>query len=104
MVSKYEKHVFICTNKRETNDKRGCCATKNSEAIQLKLKSELQKRGLGLKIRANKAGCFDFCENGPVLVVYPEGIWYQKVTPDDVEEIVENHLVGGIPVERLKMN
>jgi (2Fe-2S) ferredoxin len=54
-------------------------------------------------IRANKAGCLDQCELGVSVVVYPEGVWYGRVTLDDVNEIVERHLIGGTPVERLRV-
>jgi (2Fe-2S) ferredoxin len=62
-----------------------------------------QTAAAGLKgvVRANKAGCLDQCEHGPVVVVYPEQVWYGFVQPGDVEEIVREHLVGGRPVERL---
>lgn len=66
------------------------------------LKKELAKRGLHKRIRANAAGCLDACEQGPAVVVYPEGIWYGGVTVDDVPEIVE-HVLGGPPVERLRL-
>ena len=52
-------------------------------------------------MRANKCGCLDQCELGPTVVVYPEAVWYGHVTPDDVDEIIESHIVGGQPVERL---
>jgi len=65
------------------------------------LKAELTKRGLSKQIRANNAGCLDQCEHGVTVVVYPEQVWYGAVTVDDVNEIVEKHLVGGEPVERL---
>jgi (2Fe-2S) ferredoxin len=67
------------------------------------LKAALKARGLQSRIRANSAGCLDACEHGVAVVVYPEGVWYGGVTPADVPEIVECHLVGGVPVERLRI-
>jgi (2Fe-2S) ferredoxin len=64
-------------------------------------------KSLGLsgegKVRVNKAGCMDRCEEGPVCVVYPEGVWYTYIDETDVDEIVESHLVNGKPVDRLKI-
>lgn len=101
---RFEKHLFICTNQRPSDNPKGCCASKGSEAIASKFKEELHKRGLKAKIRANKAGCLDLCEHGPTVVVYPEGVWYKHVALEDVEEIIESHLVGGTVVERLMVD
>jgi (2Fe-2S) ferredoxin len=61
----------------------------------------LAERGIRGTVRANKAGCLDQCEIGPTVVVYPEAVWYGHVTPADVDEIIESHIIGGRPVERL---
>mgnify|MGYP000980371526 CR=1 FL=1 len=66
-------------------------------------KEELVRRELNVDVRAQKAGCLDICEAGPSVVIYPEGIWYGKVKPEDVQEIVQSHLIDGQPVERLKV-
>ena len=71
--------------------------------MQKKFKKKLAECGLKGRIRANQAGCLDQCEHGPNLVVYPEAIWYGGVTPDDVDEIVHTHIIGGTPVRRLMM-
>jgi (2Fe-2S) ferredoxin len=63
---------------------------------------ELGLSGPG-KIRINKAGCLDRCADGPVAVIYPEGIWYTFVDTEDIEEIIQSHLVQGRPVERLQL-
>lgn len=65
------------------------------------LKKELGARGLSRLIRANNAGCLDQCEHGVAVVVYPEQVWYGGVTPADIPELVEKHLVGGELVTRL---
>ncbi len=102
MPPPFEKHVFVCTNLREANNPKGSCAAKGSEELPLAFKKALEAHGR-LPIRINKAGCLDACERGCTVVVYPENVWYEKVTAGDVGEIVEKHLVGGAPVERLRM-
>jgi (2Fe-2S) ferredoxin len=54
-------------------------------------------------VRANRAGCLDACEAGVTVVVYPEGVWYARVTPDDVDTIIDEHIMGGRPVEHLRI-
>ena len=98
---RFRHHLFVCENRRPDGASRPCCAARGGEAVKQAFKSELMKRGLHGEIRANSAGCLDLCEQGPVVVVYPEGAWYVGVQPGDVAEIVEEHLVGGRPVERL---
>ncbi len=58
---------------------------------------------MAARVRINKSGCLDQCEHGPTVVVYPEAVWYGNVKPEDAEEIVQEHLVGGRPVERLRI-
>ncbi len=100
---RYRHHVFVCENRRPDDDPRGCCAAKGSEAIRDALKAEIHRRGLKQEVRANGAGCLDSCAEGPTIVVYPEGVWYGRVRVEDVPEIVESHLVNGVPVERLRV-
>ena len=69
----------------------------------MSLKDEIKRRGLKSTVRANRAGCLDVCELGVTVVVYPEEVWYGRVTVDDVAEIVEQHLIGGRPVDRLRI-
>jgi (2Fe-2S) ferredoxin len=99
----YEKHVFICTNRRDSSNPKGSCAAKGSEQVRERFKKELSERGLKGRMRANAAGCLDQCEHGCTVVVYPEQVWYGHVTPDDVNEIVEEHLLADRPVERLRL-
>jgi len=103
-VSHYQRHVFFCTNRREGGDRR-CCAASGSEAMRDYAKRRIKALGLAGpgQVRVNAAGCLDRCEEGPVAVVYPEGVWYTYVDESDVEEIVTEHLVGGRVVERLKI-
>lgn len=102
-MAKFEHHIFICANQRPPENPRGCCDPAGLGQLQLQFKKELAARGLKGTIRANKAGCLDQCEHGPTVVVYPEAIWYGGVTAADVSEIIESHLLNGIPVVRLQM-
>jgi len=99
----FEKHVFICTNRRDPSNPKGSCAAKGSEAVREEFKKQIYERGLKGRMRANAAGCLDQCENGCTVVVYPEQVWYGHVTPGDVTEIIEEHLEKGNVVERLLM-
>lgn len=103
MPAPFERHVFICTNRRPDTAPRPSCAPQGSEAVRDAFRKELAARGLNNRIRANVAGCLDACEYGPSLVVYPDEVWYGGVTVGDVAEIVEEHIVGGRPVERLRI-
>lgn len=102
-MSYFQKHVFICTNQRENGEP--CCNNIGGTAAFAYAKDRigaLGKNGPGA-IRINKAGCLGRCDNGPVMVVYPEETWYSFVDNDDVEEIIQQDLIGGQVVERLKL-
>jgi (2Fe-2S) ferredoxin len=98
----FKHHIFCCTNKREPGHKRGCCAEKNADDLRAYMKERVKELGIK-KTRVNNAGCLDRCELGPVMVIYPEGIWYSPKTKADVDEIIKEHLLGGTPVERLRL-
>ena len=99
----YKCHVFICTNRRDPGNPKGDCASKGSEAVREQFKKQIAEKGLRGTMRANAAGCLDQCEHGCTVVVYPEAVWYGGVKPEDVSEIIDQHLVGGQPVERLRI-
>lgn len=96
-------HIFVCTNERPTDHPRGCCLAKGSPTIRDALKSAIKKAGLGAEVRVNAAGCLDQCEHGVTVVIYPDAVWYGFVTAADVDEIVRDHIVGGRPVDRLRL-
>lgn len=100
-MPKYKHHLFICTNQRSAEDARGCCKARGSEKIREFFKDEVKRRGLKGTVRANAAGCLDHCEFGPVVVVYPEGVWYRVASVEDAREILDSHIEGGKIVERL---
>lgn len=102
MPPPYVRHVFVCTNRRPDGSPKGCCASKGSDEVRLEFKRQLDEHGVS-GVRSNAAGCLDACERGVSVVVYPDNVWYGGVTVADVKEIVETHLIGGRPVERLVM-
>ena len=102
-MSYYQKHVFFCINQRD--DGTACCADCDAAAMQSYAKERiksLKKNGQG-KIRINRAGCLDRCDEGPVLVIYPEAVWYRYVDRQDIDDIIEEHLLHDRHVERLKI-
>jgi (2Fe-2S) ferredoxin len=102
-MSYYRYHVFFCCNQREPPER--CCA--NNDALALSQYAKQRIKALGLsgpgRVRINKAGCLDRCEEGPVIVVYPEEIWYTYVDKEDIDEIIDRHVIGGEIVERLRI-
>jgi (2Fe-2S) ferredoxin len=99
----FERHIFVCGNQRSPGHPRGCCDPNADDHLQKAFKKVLADRGVHRRVRANKAGCLDQCEHGPTVVVYPDVVWYGGVTEADVAEIVDSHIVGGVPVERLRL-
>lgn len=100
-MARFERHLFICTNERPAGHPKGCCREKGSEGIRAALKAELKRRGLSGIVRANASGCLDACEFGVSIVVYPEGIWYGRVTLEDVPQIIDRTVLNGEVIERL---
>lgn len=104
-MSYYQRHLFFCTNLRE-DPQRPCCA--GSGAVQLRAWAKARVKELGLagpgQLRVNSAGCMDRCEQGPTLVVYPDGVWYSYLDEQDLEEIIQEHLIAGRVVQRLLLD
>jgi (2Fe-2S) ferredoxin len=99
----YQYHIFICENERDSADPRGCCHQKGAPKIRARFKQRIEELGLHSLVRANSAGCLNTCANGPSVVIYPQGVWYGKVKIEDVEEIVQEHLLKNRVVTRLLM-
>lgn len=99
----YRYHVFFCTNQREEG--AACCNRRGAQALRDYAKQKVKTLGLSGPggVRINNAGCLDRCDEGPVVVVYPEGVWYTYIDKDDIDEIIDQHLVHGRPVDRLKI-
>jgi len=94
-MGQYTTHVFVCTSGDD------CPVRGDVEAIVKYLRGEAVKAGLKDDVRVNKAGCFSQCGHGPMMVVYPENVWYAGVKESDLPEIFESHIKNGTPVRRL---
>ncbi len=95
----FRHHVILCAQQKAENVE--CCAGKNAAATLAALNASLARHGLRDEVLVSSTGCLGACTHGPVMIVYPEAIWYGGVTADAVEEIVAQHLKEGRPVERL---
>ncbi len=97
----FKHHLFFCLNERSNGE--NCCSQHNAFELFTYAKNRIKELGLSGagKIRVNKAGCLDACNLGPVMVIYPEGTWYTFIDTEDIEEIIQSHLIKGKPVERL---
>ena len=102
-MSYYQHHVFFCCNQRTNGE--ACCQDHGAQKMRDYAKKQVKALGLSGegRVRINQAGCLDRCELGPVMVVYPEEVWYTYVDESDVDEIIEQHLKNGRVVERLKI-
>lgn len=101
-MSFYKRHIFFCTNRREH---KICCQDHDAAAMRAYAKQRAKDLGITGQggVRVNTAGCLDRCSEGPVAVVYPEGVWYSYESQGDIDEIIEEHLVHGRIVERLRI-
>lgn len=100
---KYQKHLFICANQRGADAPRPSCGEQTGLALVAAFKKAIKDKNLDIRIRAQRTGCLDLCEHGPTVAVYPEGVIYGNVSLADVQEIVDEHIEKGTPVERLKL-
>lgn len=102
-MSYYERHVFFCCNQRQEGEQ--CCNNHGSQKMREYAKErvkQLKLTGPG-KVRINQSGCLDRCKEGPVMVVYPEAVWYTYVDRQDIDEIIREHLQNGRIVHRLRI-
>lgn len=97
-MGQYKTHVFVCTG-------GDTCPTQgNVEHFVKYLRSEVMKAGKSADVRINKAGCFSQCGHGPMMVVYPDDVWYAGVQESDLADIFQSHILEGKPVQRLLYN
>lgn len=98
----YKQHVFFCTNQKEGDKK--CCQQANASELRDYAKMRIKELGLSdnKQIRINNAGCLGRCAEGPNIVIYPEGVWYTYQNKSDIDEIIQQHLINGKIVDRLR--
>lgn len=100
-MPKPEKHVFLCQQARPAGHPRGSCSERGCAEVGETFWSEMQERNLFGRFAVTNTGCFGPCGLGPNILVYPDGVLYTGVSKEDVPAIIEEHLLGGKPVERL---
>ena len=99
MANIYQYHLFFCTHERD--DGRAYCQQHQAQSLRNYAKQRVHELKLN-KVRVNNAGCLNRCNLGPMLVIYPEGIWYQYHDKADIDDIIESHLLNGKIVTRLQ--
>jgi len=99
----YRSHIFCCINRRADGHARGCCEMHGASKLRAYLKARVKSLGID-NVRVNASQCLDRCELGPTMVIYPEGVWYTYRTREDLDEILERHILKGEQVERLVLH
>ena len=103
-MARFKKHLFICMNERKPGNPKGCCARVGSLDLIDYAKGRTHELGLKGMVRINKAGCLDACSHGPSMVIYPDGVWYAPKSKNDIEEIIQEHILKDNVVKRLMID
>ena len=96
-------HILVCTNQRPAGHPRGSCGEADAQAVMEKFDMGIESKGLFGKAIVTSTSCMGPCSVGPAVVIYPDGVWYSKVKPEDVDEILDQHIGQGKKVERLEI-
>jgi len=104
MEQVYNKHIFICINQRAQGAARRSCGEAHGMEIIDAFKKKLKELNLPSKLRVQRAGCLDICDFGQTVVIYPEGVFYVGVELSDVNEIINEHIINNLVVQRLLLS
>ena len=88
----YKRHIFACATQRPPMHPRGSCGANGAQPLWERLGQQIESLGLANEVGFTVSGCLGFCSAGPLLVIYPEGVWYRPQTEADIDTIVERHL------------
>lgn len=102
-MNKPKYHIFVCTSSRINGQQKGYCHTKESVDLVMSFTEEIEDRGLGGEVFVSNTGCLGLCEKGPIVIIYPDNVWYGGVSDEDVERIMDEHIEGGKPVQDLEL-
>lgn len=98
-----DKILFVCTNQRLPEWGRESCGDHKAGEIAEAFRRALKMRGMAaMRLRATSSGCLGPCDRGPYAVVMPDNVWYAGFSVEDVDEIIDSHLLGGVPVARIQ--
>lgn len=100
-MNKPKRHIFVCTSSRANGQQKGFCHTRTGTAVVAMFLEELEERELSGEIMVSNTGCMGLCEQGPIVVIYPDNVWYGNVQPDNVTTIMEEHIEHGKVVQAL---
>jgi (2Fe-2S) ferredoxin len=96
-------HIFVCVGSKLVGTNLGMCNTRGGVKLAKKISEEIEDRELSGEVMLSTTSCFGICDKGPVLVIYPEGVWYGGIDEEKVEQIFDSHIEGGKPVESLRI-
>jgi len=102
-MNKPKRHIFVCTSSRATGQQKGFCHSKSGVDLMTAFIEEIEERELSDEVMVSNTGCLGLCEKGPIVIVYPDNVWYGGVTSGDVAEIMDEHIEGSSIIKRLKL-
>ncbi|MBD3648761.1 MAG: (2Fe-2S) ferredoxin domain-containing protein [Pseudomonadales bacterium] len=102
-MARPEKHIFVCNHQRPEDDPKGCCMARGGKELRDAFAAEFEARNLWGRFKLNTSSCLGACEHSPGVLVYPEGVLYGNLTPANVPQIIEQHLLGNEAIEELKV-